>query len=149
MTCAPMSPPVGVLFANTRLRWITWSVANRHPPTTISAVKYWAIRSAGHGEFIHSDGRRTMRRHTLVAVDGSCSSTSSSPSTFVRDAPGSTAKYSSLQCGESESSSGAAGGATVPPSDACRIGSSSGKSVMPEEIVPCETTESSSRLDRS
>ena len=39
MTCAPMSPPVGVLFSKTRLRCTTFKTENVDPPTTSNAVR--------------------------------------------------------------------------------------------------------------
>ncbi len=39
MTWAPMSPPVGVLVSNTRLRCTTFKTENVVPPTMINAVR--------------------------------------------------------------------------------------------------------------
>src|SRR6185312_4661207 len=70
ITWAPMSPPVGVLFVNTRSRWTTWRTANVAPPTTTRAVRYWTIRSVGHGEFSQRLGRRMIRRPMRVSSGG-------------------------------------------------------------------------------
>src|SRR4051812_5594521 len=57
-----MSPPVGALSVNTRSRWTTWSTANVAPPTRTNAVRYWTMRSVGHGAFNQRLGGRVIRR---------------------------------------------------------------------------------------
>src|SRR4051812_49841068 len=57
-----MSPPVGALSVNTRSRWTTWSTANVAPPTRTNAVRYWTMRSVGHGAFNQRLGRRVIPR---------------------------------------------------------------------------------------